>query len=253
MPVEMQVVTGDARAVPMPDEMFHSIVTSPPYYSLRTYGDSDSEIGRGDVDTYLKDMYMCALEWRRLLAPDGLLWLNIGDTASGSGGAGGDYNRGGSKEGRPRYRQGKTDRDPMQWLNIPHRVVEEFVAAGWLYRACITWDKGVLRPEDLRHARRPGIGHEFIFMFAKSRKHRFYEEHLVERGSVWHFPPARRVRHQAPFPLELPLRCIPLSTKPGDLVLDPFAGSGTTIEAAEALGRRGVGLDLYAKQSRQPA
>lgn len=245
MPVEMQMVVGDARAIPLPDEMFHSIVTSPPYYGLRSYGDSDDEIGRSDVSQYLADMHACAVEWRRLLDPEGLLWINLADTASGSGGAGGDYNRGGSKEGRPRYRQGKADRESMQWLNIPHRVVEQFVDAGWLYRACVTWDKNALRPEDLRHARRPGVSHEFIFMFAKSRKHRFREEQLVERGSVWHFPPARGVRHQAPFPLELPLRCIPLSAKAGEWVLDPFTGSGTTLRAAEQLDCNSVGVDLY--------
>ena len=205
-----------------------------------------AEIGRGDVISYLDDMAKCAVEWHRVLDDEGLLWLNIGDTASGSGGAGGDYNKGGAKEGRPRYRQGRVDRDPMQWLNIPHRVVETFVECGWLYRACITWDKNSLRPEDLKHARRPGLSHEFVFMLAKSRSHRFFESELVERGSVWHFPPARRVKHQAPFPIELPLRCIPLSTKPGEWVLDPFAGSGTTLRAAEQLGCNSVGIDLYA-------
>lgn len=234
-----------ASSIPEPDEKFHSIVTSPPYYALRRYGDSPNEIGQGNFVDYLADMEKCAIEWKRLLHPEGLLWLNIGDTASGSGGAGGDYNRGGSKDGKPRYRQGKTDRSPMQWLNSPHRVLEVFVANGWLYRSCITWDKGALRPEDLRHARRPGVSHEFIFMLAKDRGHRFFESRLVERGSVWHFPPARRSKHLAPFPLEFPARCIPLSTQVGEWVLDPFVGSGTTCEAARRLGRNSVGVDLY--------
>jgi site-specific DNA-methyltransferase (cytosine-N4-specific) len=245
MTIETQFLKADARAIPLPDNTFHSIVTSPPYYALRAYGDSDDEIGRGDLDGYLKSMRECATEWHRLLDPSGLLWVNIGDTASGSGGAGGDYNRGGTKNGRPRYRQGQSGRPPMQWLNIPHRVVEEFVSVGWLYRACITWDKNVLRPEDLNHARRPGVSHEFLFMFAKDRSHRFFPEHLVERGSVWHFPPSRGKQHQAPFPLELPLRCIPLSAKPGEWVLDPFVGSGTTLNAALQLGCNSVGVDLY--------
>lgn len=240
-----QVHRGDARAIPEPDGKFQSIVTSPPYYALRNYGDDDAEIGRGDLRDYLTSMAACAKEWYRLLADDGLLWVNIGDTASGSGGAGGDYNRGGAKEGRPRYRQGQTDRESMQWLNIPHRVIEEFVAAGWLYRACITWDKSTMRPESLAHVRRPGVSHEFIFMLAKNRKHRFFHEDLVENGSVWHFPPARGRNHQAPFPVELPLRCIPLSARPGDWVLDPFVGSGTTQFAAEQLGCNSVGVDLY--------
>lgn len=163
---------------------------------------------------------------------------------SGSGGAGGDYNTGGAKDGKPRWRQGRADRPPMSWLNIPHRVVEEFVSAGWLYRSCITWNKGRLRPEDLAHARRPGVSSEFIFMLSKSRAYPFHADRLVERGNVWTFPPARGRNHLAPFPLELPMRCIPLTTNPGDRVLDPFVGSGTTIEAAEMVGRIGYGCDI---------
>jgi DNA modification methylase len=239
------ILRADARQVPLANQSVQAIVTSPPYFGLRSYGDDDREVGRNDVDAYLNDMRKCAVEWRRLLDDQGVLWLNLGDTAAGSGGAGGDYNRGGGKQGKPKWRQGATDRTAMQWLNIPHRVVETFVESGWLYRACITWDKNRLRPEDLRHARRPGISSEFIFMLAKTRDHRFFPDALVERGNVWHFPSAKGRNHLAPFPLELPARCIPLVTQIGDVVLDPFVGSGTTVEVAEALGRQGVGCDLY--------
>jgi DNA modification methylase len=241
------IIKCDAREIPMPDGVFHSIVTSPPYFGLRKYGDSELELGTSSVDQYLADMEACAKEWNRLLHPEGLLWLNLGDTASGSGGAGGDYNRGGLKEGKPRYRQGKSDRSKMQWLNIPHRVVEVFVDCGWLYRSCITWDKNALRPEDLKHARRPGISSEFIFMLATDKNHRFYEDRLTERGNVWHFPPQRKQRHLAPFPNEIPRRCIPLSTNLGEYVLDPFSGSHTTVDVAFELDRFGVGCDIYAK------
>ena len=239
------ILQADARQVPLASGSVHTIVTSPPYFGLRVYGDDIREIGRDGVDEYLSSMAACASEWLRLLDDGGVLWINLGDTAAGSGGAGGDYNRGGGKDGKPKWRQGKSDRKPMQWLNIPHRVVEAFVDCGWLYRACVTWDKGRLRPEDLRHARRPGVASEFIFMLAKSRQHRFFPEGLIERGNVWHFPPASGRNHLAPFPHELPSRCIPLTTQRGQVVLDPFAGSGTTVEVAQEMGRFGIGCDLY--------
>jgi DNA modification methylase len=245
--IHYRIRSTDARSTGFAEGFFQTIVTSPPYWGLRKYGSDPAEIGAGSVADYLSDMRKCATEWLRITADTGVLWLNLADTASGSGGAGGDYNAGGAKQGKSRWRQGEPDRPTMSWLNLPHRVVEEFVATGWLLRADITWDKERLRAEDLSHARRPGVSTERIFMLSKSRNYPFHADRLPdgERGNVWRFPPARGRNHLAPFPLELPLRCIPLTTEPGDAVLDPFLGSGTTMEAAEQLGRVGYGCDIY--------
>lgn len=241
------IIYGDARQIPLPDEEIDCVVTSPPYYSLRRYGDSDQEIGVGSLDKYVHDIRRVSAEVKRILKPEGTYWLNIGDTASGSGGAGGDYNRGGTREGQPRYRQGETGVPPMSWCLVPQRVAIALQGDGWLVRSVITWDKGRLRPESLAHARRPGISSETILMLTKQRKYKFNDEMLDDRGDVWSFPPqvARKKSHLAPFPDELARRCIQLSTDVGDVVFDPFVGSGTTVHVAEELGRRGVGMDLY--------
>jgi site-specific DNA-methyltransferase (adenine-specific) len=65
-------------------------------------------------------------------------------------------------------------------------------------------------------------------------------------STVWHLSPSVREpgRHPAPFPLELARRCIRLSTWPGEVVFDPFAGSGTTLLAARQLGRRAIGVEI---------
>jgi DNA modification methylase len=62
-------------------------------------------------------------------------------------------------------------------------------------------------------------------------------------STVWHLAPARRPGHPAPFPVELARRCIRLSTWPGEVVFDPFAGTGTTLVAAAQLGRRAIGIE----------
>ena len=64
--------------------------------------------------------------------------------------------------------------------------------------------------------------------------------------SIWQIPPARRGWHPAPWPAEIPRRLIALYTWPGDVVLDPFVGSGTTVQVAQTLGRQGIGIELSA-------
>lgn len=248
----MPVVFGDARTCDnLPRKYFKTIVTSPPFWGLRSYGESSLEIGAGDLEDYMKDMRTCAQTWREVSTDDAVLWLNLGDSSSASGGAGGDYNRGGTKEGRPRYKQGDSGLPPMQWCNIPHRVVSIFQEEGWLYRHPIIWEKVttqgnvLMRRANLNHERRPGTSHEFIFMLSMSKRYTWHTDALADRGSVWRFPPARGVNHQAPFPEELPRRCIALTTNPGDAVLDPFLGSGTTMRVAEQMGREGWGVELY--------
>jgi site-specific DNA-methyltransferase (adenine-specific) len=62
-------------------------------------------------------------------------------------------------------------------------------------------------------------------------------------STVWRLAPVRRDGHPAPFPIELARRCVRLSSWPGEVVLDPFAGTGTTLLAARQLGRRSIGIE----------
>ena len=228
----------------LPEGSASCVVTSPPYWGRRRYTAADDEVGIGDFDAYLDDLLSVFAATARVLHPEGLLWVNIGDTAAGSGGSGGDYRPGGCYEGRPRYRQGRPPVSRGQWVSVPHRLVHAMQDAGWILRSQVIWDKGARRPESLGHVRRPGESHEFIFMFARSNSYRFDDSQLREQGSVWHVPPDRSASgHQAPMPLELAERCVLPSTAPG-FVLDPFAGSGTTLLAARRAGRFSVGLDL---------
>jgi site-specific DNA-methyltransferase (adenine-specific) len=97
--------------------------------------------------------------------------------------------------------------------------------------------------------------HEYIIVLSKgsfSREKKgkrdtiTREEFLEFTKSVWRFPPesAKKVGHPAPFPEELPYRCIQLYTFKGDVVLDPFVGSGTTCVVAAKTGRHFIGIDI---------
>jgi DNA modification methylase len=253
------IYKGDARALPfIPNGSVQCVVTSPPYFGLRKYGEDGREVGRDSLNTYLADMRLVGREMWDVLDDAGTCWIVIGDSASGSGGAGGDWTDG-SKAGREKWKQGASGLPPMTWCMIPQRVAIVLQQQGWLVRQWITWFKTTqkgrenVRPESLEHAKRTGVSSETILMLAKSRDHR-WNSHVFdgvgkmwERGNVWCFPPdTRRTGHEAPFPEDIPLRAICLSTRPGDVVLDPFVGSGTTVNVARRLGRVGVGVDLYA-------
>lgn len=242
------LVRGDALELPIRDGVAQCVVTSPPYLGQRVYGDSIQEIGReGTVDDFVATMVQVAKEVRRVLRPDGTYWLNLGEKGNGSGGAGGDYNAGGAKAGRPRYgRFLDKSFEVGQFLNVPGRVVSGLQDDGWRLRQTIVWSKGVESRESLTHVKRPRTSHEFIYMLQPGKGRAKFHPYPWGTGSVWDMDVARVGNgHLAPFPIELPARCILLSTDPGDLVVDPFAGSGTTLRAAHKLRRHAVGVDLY--------
>lgn len=250
-------VRANASALPFPDGSIQCVVTSPPYFGKVAYGDDDvNEHGRGSLDSYVKEMVDVGLEMWRVTDDEAVFWLNLGDTMANSGGAGGDYNAGGRKDWKRKIKQGPTGLKGAQHCLAPERVVLGMQEAGWLVKRRIVWDKTpIVRPEDVNHVRRPLDAYEMIYMFVKGIKRKPYryrpDAHRlldIELGDVWHFAPERkRTGHQAPFPEELPRRCILLSTVHGDRVLDPYVGSGTTTRVANALGRVGIGTDLYAR------
>lgn len=258
----MAMIRGDAARLPLADGVVDCVVTSPPYLNQRVYGnDHGRELGRettvAEFATLLADVLD---ECRRVMRPNtSTLWLNLGDKANNSGGAGGDWSKAAANGNKvaaggpgrfldPAFPQGT-------FLDVPGHVLRELFARGWRLRMPIVWDKGREAPESLRYIRRPRWSHEMLFMLnpwprPRTRgapRPKFYPSALAETGSVWHFPPGSSgEKHLAPFPDELARRCILATTLPGDLVLDPFAGSNTVARVAEQCGRIGLGVDIYA-------
>jgi len=255
------MVRTDSRSIPLPDGSVDVVVTSPPYPKQRVYGREDArEIGREEtLAEYVALIADVFDELRRVMRPDtSSAWLNLGDKANNSGGAGGDWAKSNREAALAGGGPGRF-RDPAfpeaSYIDAPGHVLHELMRRGWRLRLPIVWDKGRESPESLRHVRRPRWSHEMIYLLTpweRSRKaadlrNKWYPSQLAETGSVWHFPPGGNGDpHLAPFPDELARRCILPTTLPGDVVLDPFGGSGTVPRVAGELGRHGIGLDLYA-------
>ena len=248
---------GDCRLIlpTLATGTVQQVVTSPPYWGQRRYGDDpEHEIGWGGIPDYLDDMGAVLDELHRVCDADATVWFVIGDKRAGSGGAGGDHTKTGTKPGSkhwiPGY--GKPDYGNLaagQAVMVPFLFAQMAQQRGWLVRSLIVWDKSPnVKPEDPLHANRPLFAHEIIVVLAKHTKHRWFHKRLVEQGDVWHIAPhrgAKAIRHYAPFPAAIPERAILAASAVGDVILDPFAGSMTTPRVANDLGRRGIGIELY--------
>jgi site-specific DNA-methyltransferase (adenine-specific) len=88
---------------------------------------------------------------------------------------------------------------------------------------------------------------EDIYILGKQAKNFKWNKEGAKYLSIWRIPPAKKQGHPCPFPIEIPKRCIESFTDEGDIVLDPFAGRGTTGEAAILLGRNFIGIDIEKK------
>ena len=152
-------------------------VTSPPYFGLRDYGCA-GQIGLEPTpDAYVEKLVAVFREVRRVLKDDGTLWLNLGDSYNGSGGAGGDYNDGGLKEGQPKY-PGRNIHalKPKDLIGIPWRVAFALQDDGWYLRQDIIWAKPNPMPESVTD--RCTKSHEYIFLLTKSARY-YYDNEAI--------------------------------------------------------------------------
>lgn len=246
------VLTADALSglQKLPDDTFHVAVTSPPYFWARDYG-VDGQIGHEEtVDDFVKALCDVFDEVKRVLHPEGTFFLNIGDTYySGNGQPHGQDPRSPSrnfirKKLRAVDRSG-WDIPKKSMIGVPWKVAFELQARGWTLRSDIIWNRVNAFVEPTARDR-PHRQYEHVFLFSKSRWYSFDRSQLGAEEDVWSIPidRSRRAEHNAPFPPELVRRCVLSGSPPGGFVLDPFAGSGTTLEVAMELGRHSVGIDL---------
>ena len=169
---------GDSLAVlrEMPDASVDCCVTSPPYFGLRDYGVEGQYGLEASPAEYVETMRALFAEVRRVLADDGTLWLNLGDSyASGAGGKPGKttafVNRTAVKEQIQAQSRGVGDRPHKNLLGIPWRVAFALQDDGWILRNDIIWAKSNAMPESVTD--RLSTKHEHMFMFSKSPRYWF--------------------------------------------------------------------------------
>ncbi len=233
----------------LPGDVFNVAVTSPPYFWVRDYG-YDGQLGHeASVDAYIDALMEVFDEVKRTLHPEGVFFLNIGDTYySGNGQPHGSDPKCAS---RNFLRQKVRPVDVSGWdipkksmIGIPWKVAFAMQERGWTLRSSIIWNRCNAFVEPTARDR-PYRQYEFVFMFSKSRFYSFDRSKLVEED-VWNIPIERnrRAKHNAAFPSELVRRCIEVGSPPNGHVLDPFVGSGTTVLTALANHRNVVGIDM---------
>ena len=155
----------------LPSESVHCAVTSPPYYALRDYG-LDAQIGLEDTpEQYIEKLTEVFRELRRVLRPDGTLWLNIADTYCGTGSKGGCTD--------PKYPQGRNGQSgsvarkaagckQKDLIGIPWLLAFSLRSDGWYLRSDIIWQKENPMPESCKD--RPTRCYEHIFLLTKEKK-----------------------------------------------------------------------------------
>jgi len=251
---ESIVLEGDVHhaLALLPADSVQCVVTSPPYWGLRDYGIA-GQIGlEPTLAGFIQALTGVFAEVKRVLAPDGVLWLNIGDGyTSGNRGwrAPDKKNPNRAMNVRPDNPPGLKDKDLM---GIPWRLAFALQDSGWFLRSDIVWHKPNAMPESVKD--RPTRSHEYLFMLTKSEQYLYDAEAIKEPAENGHTRNRRTVwsintgssgsTHIASFPQALVEPCILASTKPDDFVLDPFFGSGTVGLVARRFARRYVGIEL---------
>lgn len=248
--VRWEVHRGDVitNLKQMATERFQCAVTSPPYFWQRDYK-VDGQIGlEPKIDEYVEKIVSSMEEVKRVLKTDGVLFLNLGDTFYSAKG----MPRGVDKKSKAR-RFGLRAVDasglgvPRKTaIGLPWRVALGMMAKGWILRAPIVWQRLNSIPEPTAKDR-PWRTYELVFLFSKSPRYYFSREALGKEEDIWRIPihiNSSKGVHSAAYPDALADRCVKCGSKEGDEILDPFAGTGTSLVAAVRNKRAAVGIDL---------
>jgi len=268
----------------LPEGIVNTCVTSPPYYGLRDYGEQ-GQVGLEETpEKYVQKLVEVFREVKRVLRDDGTLWLNLGDSYSGSGkGPAGNLGKThNEREMTHTHVSGKVPNGlkPKDLIGIPWMVAIALRNDGWYLRQDIIWHKPNPMPESVTD--RCTKSHEYIFLLSKSKTYYYDAESIKEpvkqdwgtrdrtngkyhnagtglnphtglqksyekanKRSVWSVTTKPfHGAHFATFPPDLIEPCVIAGSPEGGIVLDPFFGSGTTGLVAMKNNRKYLGCEL---------
>jgi len=271
------IIFGDCREKlkELEPESVQMCVTSPPYWGLRDYG-HDDQLGLEETpEEYTANMVEVFSEVKRVLKDDGTLWLNLGDSYASTKVGNTETIKNPNVVTKSFTKKLPPNLKPKDLVGIPFRVAFALQADGWYLRQDIIWHKPNPMPESVTD--RCTKSHEYIFLLSKSAKY-FYDADAIKEDAISKFngggnkgrigkegwightenlDMTRNKRsvwtvatkpyseaHFAVFPEKLIEPCIQAGSKVGDIVLDPFFGSGTTGEVSERFGRDYIGIEL---------
>jgi site-specific DNA-methyltransferase (cytosine-N4-specific) len=253
-----KLIQGDVREVlkTLPNGVARCCVTSPPYWGKRDYGVPGQIGAEMNIEDYLDELKMIFNEVKRVLTDDGTLWLNIGDCYTSGDRAWRDPDKKNPNRFMSYRPPTPNGLKPKDLIGVPWRLAFALQAAGWHLRSDIVWYKPNCQPESVKD--RPTLSHEYMFLFSKSERYYYDYEAVTEpalinggkrnRRTVWSIntepcPGA----HIATFPTGLVEPCIKAGSREGDVVLDPFMGSGTVGVVCKKHGRDFIGVELHPK------
>jgi modification methylase len=277
-----RIICGDARAMnAVPDASVQLVITSPPYNVAKDYSDHDDNL---TLDQYVSLLNSVWRECYRVLVPGGRLCVNVANTdrkpylslvslideelrtsdqswfhrghiiwdkgaSAGISTAWGSFGRASNP----------TLRDVHEYITIWSKdqfKLEGGGETGVTGNQFVAWTRSIWRSEELLPELEKKIADKLTDARKRDKDDAWITESIaravwgqatVPGETVWEMNTESAVDHPAPFPVELPKRVIALYTQPGDVVLDPFMGSGSTAIAAVLTGRHYIGYELSAE------
>jgi len=248
MPTTHYVIQGDARTAlqSVPTESVHLICTSPPYGSLKEYPDRPGQLGNiANYDHFLDELDKVWEECLRVLVPGGRVACVVGDVCISRKRGGRHHVLPLSADIQVRTRKlGFDNLNPIRWLKVANIVLEASKSSRYLGKPNLP--NGIVK-NDIEHIvllRKPG-GYRSPTAWQEEKSHIATDDYVKWFAPVWTGVTGQvRRGHPAPYPIEIPRRLIRMFSYAGDVVVDPFGGTGTTALAAIEAGRHSASIEI---------